>query len=170
VAPATVAEPEVGPTSIILPAPVADPRPEPAPARPVPEPAPAVFRVGERPRPPQPDRAADVRARLVLDDGSELVIDDGAVIGRDPAPTSAVPGATLLAIDDPGHSLSKTHAALVVDRAGAWVIDLHSSNGTAVRVDACRVPCPSGERVAVPDGAVLELGARSATVHLEARR
>lgn len=106
-----------------------------------------------------PDPVPAVLAVLVFDDGQRVAIDGPLVIGRNPAPT--VDGAEALVVPDPSMLISKTHAEIGVDRSGAWVLDRHSANGTAVvAVDGATRLLDPGTRHALPWGSTVEVGGR----------
>lgn len=75
--------------------------------------------------------AAKGRADWVLElvDGPLLAMPSkDVIVGRKPG---TIPGCTQLAVDDPGRTLSKSHARLTLE-GERWVIeDLGSTNGTA---------------------------------------
>jgi hypothetical protein len=91
--------------------------------------------------------------RLRLPDGTVVPVRGRVLLGRDPQPrSSADRSADLVAVDDPGRSVSKTHVALDL-RGGQLVVeDLGSTNGTFV-VD------PDGRRHAVLPGSPVEVRA-----------
>ncbi len=96
--------------------------------------------------------------RLLLPEGGEAVVASTLLVGRNPAPFDAYPGAALHAVDDSTQSVSKTHAAFEVDEQGLWVHDLNSTNGVwVVRGDDVTEAVP-GRRVQVLDGSSVELG------------
>jgi hypothetical protein len=137
------------------PAPVADaPPPPPAPVpRPTASPAPA-------PTPPAP--ASTVT--LVLADGTAIPVTSAALVGRNPSAFEAWPGATLVPVVDPTHSVSKTHAVFEADATGLWVHDLDSTNGVWVVHGADVTEVSPGRRVLAPVGARVELGDYVVTV------
>ena len=107
-------------------------------------------------------RASPRRARqwlLTLPDSSTRTVSGIVLIGRDPAPRFEYAEASLLTIDDPGHSLSKTHAVLTLDSGGLWIEDLDSTNGVVV-VDSYGVDVESqpGIRIPILSGSEIELG------------
>ena len=72
---------------------------------------------------------------LVPDTGGESIpLPEPTVVGRDPRNISAYPQAQRVSIFDPSRSVSKTHALLVPVPGGVWVTDLHSTNGTRLRL------------------------------------
>jgi len=96
--------------------------------------------------------------RLLLPEGGEAAVASALLVGRNPAPFEAYPGAALHAVDDTTQSVSKTHAAFEVDEQGLWVHDLNSTNGVwVVHGDDVTEAVP-GRRVQVPEGSSVELG------------
>lgn len=96
--------------------------------------------------------------RIVLPEGREAAVGTVLLVGRNPAPFDAYPGAELLAVDDSTQSVSKTHAAFEVDEQGLWVHDLNSTNGVwVVRGEEVTEAVP-GRRVQVHEGSSVELG------------
>lgn len=102
--------------------------------------------------------AASATWTLSRPDGATTTVAAALLLGRNPARVPGWEGADLLAIDDPAHSVSKTHAAFQVDGEGLWVHDLDSTNGVWVVVGDDATEVIPGQRVAVPPGAVVELG------------
>ncbi|WP_168200444.1 FHA domain-containing protein [Protaetiibacter larvae] len=101
---------------------------------------------------------APVLWRLVLPDGAEAIVRTVALIGRNPAPSDAYPGAELIAVDDTTHSVSKTHAVFEVDEQGLWVHDLNSTNGVWVVHGEDVTEAVPGRKVEVGEGSSVELG------------
>lgn len=103
--------------------------------------------------------------RLTLDDGRDFQLDQSVLIGRNP---SGLPGeqvAQLLAVADPGRSISKTHLHLREDNGGVWVTDRNSTNGSAVTTpDGIRTALQAGEPAFVRPGSTVHFGDR--TFHL----
>ncbi|WP_162616511.1 RDD family protein [Xylanimonas allomyrinae] len=95
--------------------------------------------------------------RLVLPDGTSVVVTGPSLVGRDPQAETG--GWALVPLDDPGRSVSKTHAELDVDPDGLWVTDRGSTNGTVVAEPGrpLRAAAP-GTRTRVPHGSRLHLG------------
>lgn len=90
---------------------------------------------------------------LVFDDGTpEVELSGPVLLGRDPARSDRFPQARPYALVDSARSVSKTHVLVDVSGGGAWVIDLGSTNGTAV-VDAHgrETVCVPGVPTAVPE-------------------
>jgi hypothetical protein len=92
-----------------------------------------------------PPAPATPRAYLVtLDTGQAMTVSGPGLVGRAPQVTPGERCEHLIAIDDPERSLSRTHARFGVDaRAGFWISDAGSGNGTIVTA-------PSGQTVVAP--------------------
>jgi hypothetical protein len=98
-------------------------------------------------------------AELRLSDGRTLDLTGTALIGRDPAPRVGESPGTLVAVPDPGRSVSKTHLGVGVDAGGAWVVDRQSTNGTVVTLpDGQQILCVPERRVRLPSGASVSFG------------
>lgn len=99
------------------------------------------------------------RWRLILPDGRSVELTGtSAVVGRQPASSSAFPGAQLIPVEDPSRTVSKTHALLEL-RGDQWhIIDLHSTNGVLLAGDGDvevepGAAAPAGERFLLGDAA-----------------
>lgn len=106
------------------------------------------------PRGPRGDRFV-----LQFSTGESVSVAGTGLIGRNPV---AEPGEyvdTLIAIVDPGRSVSKTHLEFGQDDTSFWVSDRYSGNGTVVR-EPDREPrrCEAGKRYRVTRGARVEIG------------
>jgi FHA domain-containing protein len=108
--------------------------------------------------PGRPPKHADSKWRLMLADGERVSIKGPLVIGRKPDAVDGYPGAKLVSVEDPGKTVSKSHAVIIPYGEGLYVIDLSSTNGVAVVADAVRRTVSSTEFHPVPDGSVIELG------------
>lgn len=107
---------------------VDEPAPEPAPS---PEPTPPT-----EPPAPEPAGATDKLARLVHGDDAWELMGRRVVIGRDATSDIQIADTTV----------SREHAALVKRGTAWWVIDLSSTNGTAVNgVAAAEHPLSPGD-------------------------
>lgn len=103
--------------------------------------------------------------RLRLDDGRDFQLDRSVLVGRDPVGQAGEQQAQLLAVTDPGRSISKTHLHLLTDGAGIWVTDRNSTNGSAVTTpDGRRTPLQPGVPAFVSPGSTVHFGDR--TFHL----
>jgi len=104
-------------------------------------------------------RRAGVHWRLVLAGGRHVEVTGAVLVGRDPAANKRYPSATLLTIDDEGHSVSKTHAVFEVDSDGLWVTDLDSTNGVVIsQPDGTELDLDPNVRGSIQPGADVELG------------
>lgn len=102
---------------------------------------------------------------VTLDTGEAMAVSGPGYIGRRPAPPAGERCDHVIAVDDPGRSLSRTHARFGFDATGFWVEDCGSANGTAVvGADGSAVQAVAGERVTVPEGGSVRLGDRTFTV------
>jgi hypothetical protein len=111
--------------------------------------------------PTRPMRSDARRWILNIDDGRTLAVEDFALIGRDPEPGPDDPAGSMVPMNDPEMSVSKTHAAFGVDRNGLWFLDRYSTNGTAmVPPGAGRIALQPGVRTAVPAGSEVWIGRR----------
>jgi uncharacterized RDD family membrane protein YckC len=100
--------------------------------------------------------------RIRLDDGRDFQLDRNVLVGRNPVGQSGEQHAQLLAVDDPGRSISKTHLHVLTDGAGVWVTDRNSTNGSAVTTpDGLRTPLQPGVPAFVSPGSTVHFGDRS---------
>lgn len=157
----------VGPDGLITAIPGRTPSPAPAPrpteppyiqeAPPVPDEDSLDHTVidGSRPSP-------DASVTATLDDGTVVSLSPPTVLGRNPQPPTTHPNARVVALHDTSMRMSKTHALVGHDEAGAWVIDLNSTNGVHLSMsDAEPQRIQSGVLVHVEPGARVTLGGRS---------
>jgi hypothetical protein len=118
---------------------------------------------------PQPGSVATAVGRPVpvlrVDSGETLTVGPYCLLGREPATRDGDGAATLVKLDDPKLSVSKTHLAYGVDEQGLWVMDRNSTNGTTV-IDPSgrRTPCAAGARHYVSVGSQVQIGQRRLTV------
>lgn len=127
--------------------------------------APAEQPAAVEPEPPaRPPRAqertsAPPQWSLTLHDGSVIHASGTLLLGRDPGRVESWQSASLVRINDPEKSVSKTHAAIDCSGDELWVTDLHSTNGVAV-YDASgeETILEPGIRFSVAPGATVELG------------
>ena len=100
--------------------------------------------------------------RIRLDDGRDFQLDRNVLVGRNPVGQAGEQQAQLLAVDDPGRSISKTHLHVLTDGAGVWVTDRNSTNGSAVTTpDGLRTPLQPGVPAFVSPGSTVHFGDRS---------
>lgn len=112
----------------------------------------------ERIEPPDPlpaEGAWRLRAPGVL----EVLLVRPVVLGRDPVPDQARPGAAAISLEDPARSVSKTHARIEVVGDRVQVTDLASTNGTRVlTAGGASIELEPGHPAEVPSGATILLG------------
>ncbi len=119
-----------------------------------------VDRTQVRPGAAAPAPVAVLRIRL--DDGRDFQLDRSVLVGRNPVGQAGEHQAQLLAVDDPGRSISKTHLHLLTDGAGIWVTDRNSTNGSAVTTpDGHRTPLQPGVPAFVTPGSSVHFGDRT---------
>lgn len=100
--------------------------------------------------------------RIRLDDGRDFQLDRSVLVGRNPVGQAGEQRAQLLAVDDPGRSISKTHLHLLTDGAGIWVTDRNSTNGSAVTTpNGARTPLAPGVPTFVTPGSSVHFGDRT---------
>jgi hypothetical protein len=93
---------------------------------------------------------------LELPDGTRFALAGPLLLGRNPASIPDRPDAELLAVTDPGKTVSKTHALLEPGSDGVRVHELHSTNGVAIDAAGQRVVlAPGGDAVASPGSTIL---------------
>ncbi|ARD41139.1 hypothetical protein B6G06_01040 [Actinomyces gaoshouyii] len=81
-------------------------------------------------------QAAPPHLRLVpLTGGQAIALSDIALVGRAPENISRYNAAEAIRLADSSRTVSKTHACIVPMADGAWISDLHSTNGTRVIMD-----------------------------------
>lgn len=131
--------------------------------------------VNERDLPPQADFGETVLDAAVLDPvggARELVVDGDLVLpegqitllGRNPIALPTMESAVPIALADPAMKISKSHLAVGLEDGSWWVMDLHSTNGTAI-VDAtgATTRCEPGVSTPVEPGDVIRFGTHEIT-------
>ncbi len=99
---------------------------------------------------------------LLFDDGAQVALDEGVLIGRNPAARAGEERLRLLALDDAGRSISKTHLLVVPASGGAWVTDRQSTNGSGeMLADGTLVRLVAGEARFVRPGSTVKFGDRT---------
>lgn len=102
---------------------------------------------------------------LTLDTGESTAVLGPGVIGRAPRVSPDERCDHVVQVDDPGRSLSRTHARFGIDSTGFWISDAGSGNGTVLLVPGRpTVVVPTDRRVTVPPGATVQIGSRTFTV------
>ncbi|WP_163620795.1 RDD family protein [Microbacterium sp. B35-30] len=150
------------------------PRLLPDAAPPAGPPLPAAARPAAPARPGQPPVAAPLVADasspavvLELDTGARIALPGaGILIGRDPSPAPGDNGLTLVPIEDPTKSISKTHLALLRTGGAIIAVDRASTNGSALIRDGAEHSLPPGQGVTVRSGDTLLLGDRRALIRI----
>ena len=96
---------------------------------------------------------------IVGDRGDTIHVAGAVVLGRDPD-NAGYERAVMRRIDDPEHTMSKTHALLTVDDGLLWIEDLSSTNGVAVSIDGKRSEIEPRARHRLDSGSRFWLGGR----------
>ncbi len=104
------------------------------------------------------------RARLLMDNGSSIEIAGSAIVGRAPTVRAPFEHATVHGVEDPTRTMSKTHAAFVVDAGGVWVHDLGAANGVIVAAPGIEPIKLGDEPMLIPAGATVHLGEQAVQV------
>jgi hypothetical protein len=112
-------------------------------------------------------RNTDPQWRLTLHDGSVVHATGALLLGRDPGRVEGWQSASLVTINDPEKSVSKTHAAIETTGGEFWITDLHSTNGVAIfAADGTETVLEPDERFPVTTGSTIELGRYRVVVEL----
>ncbi len=93
---------------------------------------------------------------VLLPDGRVIDLGLGIVVGRSPDPGGTDGDRQVIQLHDP--TLSKTHLSICPDGTAVVVTDLHSTNGTRMRVGGTSVVCRPGVQSSVPPGAEILAG------------
>lgn len=105
-------------------------------------------------------------ARVTFDTGVDYPFGGSIVLGRNPVAPASRPTASLVPVDDPDRTVSKTHVVLTATREGVLVEDLHSTGGTVVvRADGQETPVVPGSPVVAAPGDTVRYGQRSVVVN-----
>jgi len=101
---------------------------------------------------------------LGLSDGRRIELAAPAVLGRNPTAPGSHPDAVPYLVND--QLTSKTHLLFGADQDGAWVIDLHSTNGVWVspRLGEGPAKLAPGKKTYLAPGARVRFGDQIATV------
>lgn len=127
--------------------------------------------VARRPRVAPVVRSYPANPTIRFDDGREVPLAHVVIVGRDPSPSGdpALQGAELIALPDPDRSLSKTHVVFRSDATGAWVEDLHSTNGTVVlSASGQQTVLVAGRPHQLTGGSIVQFGHRRAEIIVSA--
>ena len=105
-------------------------------------------------------------ARVTFDTGVDYPFGGSIVLGRNPVAPASRPTASLVPVDDPDRTVSKTHVVLTATREGVFVEDLHSTGGTVVvRADGQETPVVPGSPVVAAPGDTVRYGQRSVVIN-----
>lgn len=105
-------------------------------------------------------------ARVTFDTGVDYPFGGSIVLGRNPVAPASRPTASLVPVDDPDRTVSKTHVVLTATREGVLVEDLHSTGGTVVvRADGQETPVVPGSPIVAAPGDTVRYGQRSVVVN-----
>lgn len=103
---------------------------------------------------------------LVATTGQRFEVTGRSLLGRNPKASTDALGASVLVVVDPGKTISKSHAELLVVAGELLVVDLGSGNGTIVETPgSAPVRCEPGLPQPVPRGSRLVLGRQAIDVH-----
>lgn len=96
---------------------------------------------------------------LQFSTGEAVSVTGTGLIGRNPVPEPGENIDALVAIKDPGRSVSKTHLAFGQERGVFWITDRFSGNGTSVREPESPLrQCEAGKRYPIVRGTRVEIG------------
>lgn len=96
---------------------------------------------------------------LQFSTGESVTVRGSGLIGRNPLPDDGELVDSLVAIVDPGRSVSKTHLQFGQEAGVFWVLDRESGNGSTVRQPGTVAqPCESGYRYRVARGSRVDIG------------
>lgn len=105
-------------------------------------------------------------ARVTFDTGVDYPFGGSIVLGRNPVAPASRPTASLVPVDDPDRTVSKTHVVLTATREGVLVEDLHSTGGTVVvRADGQETPVVPGSPVVAAPGDTVRYGQWSVVIN-----
>lgn len=105
-------------------------------------------------------------ARVTFDTGVDYPFGGSIVLGRNPVAPASRPTASLVPVDDPDRTVSKTHVVLTATCEGVLVEDLHSTGGTVVvRADGQETPVVPGSPVVAAPGDTVRYGQRSVVIN-----
>jgi hypothetical protein len=108
--------------------------------------------------PPVPN-GSTVSFVVAFSSGGIETIAGPVLLGRRPAEQPGETGFRLVAIADPGRSVSKTHLEFGIEGENLWVCDRFSANGTVLRPPGGRARlCEPGRRYRVGHGTRIEIG------------
>ncbi|MDN3497338.1 FHA domain-containing protein, partial [Planococcus sp. APC 4015] len=112
---------------------------------------------------PAPAAVPVARFGLRFDSGESIPVLAPVLLGRNPD-AAEHSGAGAIALADDSRSLSKTHMLVRPTDGGLEIVDLRSTNGSALIRDGVEHGLVAGEPVMVTDGDAIRLGDRIAVV------
>ena len=96
---------------------------------------------------------------LQFSTGESVSVSGTGLLGRNPMPEPGEYVDAIVAISDPGKSVSKTHLEFGQDGSSFWVSDRYSGNGTVVREpEAQPRRCDPGKRYRIVRGSRVDIG------------
>ncbi|WP_203136966.1 RDD family protein [Microbacterium sp. JZ31] len=104
------------------------------------------------------------RFMLRLDTGEDLLVSAPVVLGRRPDASEIPGGAHPVALEDDSRSLSKTHLLVRPAEGGLEVVDLGSTNGSALIRGGVEHPMTAGVPLTAADSDTIRFGDRTAVV------
>lgn len=111
-------------------------------------------------------RRVAAAAVIALDTGETFELQGSALLGRNPRPSSEEEIAHALPIDDPSHSISKTHLLLEVIDGKVFAVDRHSTNGSSLERAGQTASLAPGERFELLTNDIVRFGDRSLQIRL----
>jgi hypothetical protein len=106
-----------------------------------------------------PRREDAARFVLQFSTGESITSFGSGLLGRNPTPQPGEYFDQLVAIADPGKSVSKTHLEFGQDNGIFWVSDRFSGNGSIVREPEAKLRrCEPGKRYRVTRGSRVDIG------------
>jgi hypothetical protein len=106
-----------------------------------------------------PRREDAARFVLQFSTGESITSFGSGLLGRNPTPQPGEYFDQLVAIADPGKSVSKTHLEFGQDNGIFWVSDRFSGNGSVVREPEAKLRrCEPGKRYRVTRGSRVDIG------------
>jgi hypothetical protein len=96
---------------------------------------------------------------LQFSTGESVSVTGTGLLGRNPLPEPGEYFDAMIAISDPGKSVSKSHLEFGQDAGAFWVSDRFSGNGTVVREpDSPPKRCDAGKRYRIARGTRVDIG------------
>lgn len=118
-----------------------------------------VFDAPSAPSAAPPARQAPAyRVLLEFSDGSQVMLDDDAVLGRKPEQAAVEDDLIAVPLVDPLKSASRVHLRFYLTPQGVNVVDAGSGNGTRVEHEGTMYECTPGQPFWIEPGDRLWLG------------